>query len=207
VNTNGVATSVTARLYDKDNAIAGTPRTFTMNPYGATTPENVAAVFNTGTADLSNAWLSYESEQPIFAYASVLDNGTQDAITVVSIEDSGVAPPENPQPPNQVTIDVELTDFSITFSPAPSNLKVGDTVTLRIYNDGLHGFQLYSPSGVSLIAILPPTGSTTTRTFAITEPGSFGYTCTNTNCGTGHNSMQGTFSVGSQQPGGPGRDY
>ena len=197
VNPNNAPATVVWRLYDKNNALVGSGKTETMPPMSVISPQTLAAYLNAGSADLSEAWVSYSSDQPILAYGTVSDDRTADPTLIPASEDSGAA--QTVTPPTQAKVfDVTLHSFNITISPSPSSLKVGDQVTLHIHgNDTNHGFQLNSPTSKVIIeGFLVDPGTTVDRSFTVTEEGTFTYFCINNSCGTGHNSMFGTFSVG-----------
>jgi len=214
VNPVSANTTVQWRLYDRSNALVGTGE-MTMPPFGVTTPISMADPFfwdeiQSGL-DLSDAWVSFSASNPIFAYASVLDNGTTDQTFVPAVEDVGVAPEQPPPQATTHTFDVTLEDFSISFSPAPLNVKVGDTVILRIRRlEGTHGFQMTSPAFSTVVPDTRPTGTgVVERTFTVTQSGTYTYFCTVTTCdgGTGgHNFMSGSMQVGEEDnpPTGPG---
>jgi len=196
VNPNNVAANVVWYLYDRNNAPIGSGKAETMPPYSVISPQTIAAYFNSGTADLTEAWVSYTSDQPIFAYGTVSDDRTADPTLIPASADSGVQTTQ-PQPSGKI-FDVTLRTSSITFNPQPNGLVVGDVVTLHIHgNDTNHGFQLNSPTSKVLVPgqLIDP-GTTIDRTFTVTETGTFSYFCTNTTCSPGHNGMYGTFKVG-----------
>lgn len=201
VNPNTVPASVTWRLYDKNNALVATGSPMTMPAYAVIGPTNMTGTlfFNPGTADLSDAWVGYTSDQAIFAYASVVDNGTTDPTFIPASEDTG-APASTPAAPTARSFDVKLASFAITVTPAMDSLKAGDQVTFHIQAiDPGHGFQLVDPDGAILIPDRSgpyPTGTIFDQTFKITVNGTYSYFCTHPTCGSGHNSMQGTFDVG-----------
>ena len=117
LNAGPNTTTVSWRLYDRNNALAGTGD-LTLPPFGVSTPILMNSTFFwdqlTGGADLSDAWVSFSADQPIFAYGSVLDNGTEDQTFIAAVDDVGV-PPQEPEPqPTTHTFDVTLRDFSIT---------------------------------------------------------------------------------------------
>jgi plastocyanin len=206
VNPNNSAATVTWRLYDKNNAIVATGTPVVMPPFAVIGPTNMASgfFFNPGTADLSDAWVSYTSDKPIFAYSSVIDNSTTDPTFIPAVNDSGVPPSTTPQ---SKTFEVQLSSFQITFTPAAS-FSVGDQVTLNIHCEDLnHGFQLNAPDGTPVVpgVILSP-GKSVTKTFTVTAEGQYVYFCANPVCGSGHSNMVGSVQVGS---GGddPGRGY
>jgi plastocyanin len=212
VNPSASTVTVTWKLYAKDNSVVST-REMPLNPMSVLGPTNVTTLFTniTAGADLGDAWVSYSTsgDTPILVYASVVDNSTTDQTFVPAVDDKGI-PPTTPPPPISLSFDVELENFSISFSPAPNNIKQGDTVTLRIKNEGLHGFQLNGPNGATLVSAPSiADGGTVMRTFTAGQKGTYGYFCTNTSCdlvGGGHNFMAGTFTVGEESDG-PGRDY
>jgi len=211
VNPNSTAAHVTWRLYDKNNALVATGSPVTMPPYAVIGPTNMTAgfFFNANGFDLSDSWVGFTSDQPIFAYASVVDNVTTDPTYINMSKDSGTT---QTTAPSAKTFDVTLRSFQIDISPAigASTLKQGDQVTFRVTNvqtDTTHGFTLISPTGNVVVPsrfYAPGTG-TVAQNFTVTEEGTFTYFCTNTTCGTGHTSMTGAFDVG--QPSDPGGKY
>jgi plastocyanin len=195
VNPNNATANVTWRVYDKNNNQVGSGKSETMPPMSVISPQPMAAYLNAGTADLSESWVSYTSDQPIFAYGTVSDDRTSDPTLIPASEDTGGAAVTQP---TAKVFDVVLRTSTITFNPQPASLKVGDTVVLHIHgNDTTHGFQLNSPTNNVLVeGFLVPAGTSADRTFVINEEGTFTYFCINTSCSTGHNSMFGTFGVG-----------
>ena len=211
VNPNGAAAHVTWRLYDKNNAIVATGSPVTMPPFAVIGPTNMTAgfFFNANGFDLSDSWVSFTSDQPIFAYASVVDNVTTDPTYINMSRDSGTTQTTTP---SAKTFDVTLRSFEIGISPTigSSTLKQGDQVSFRVTNvqsDTTHGFTLIAPSGAVVVPsrFYEPGSGTVTQNFTIGEEGTYTYFCTNTTCGTGHTSMTGTFDVG--QPSDPGGKY
>lgn len=194
VNPSNTVVHVTWRLYDRNNAEVAS-RQETMPAYAVISPQPIASYFNPGTADLSEAWVSYTADHPIFAYGSVSDDRTADPTFIPATTDSGASQATQP---SGKTFDVTLRTSSITFNPQPNGLAVGDVVTLHIHgNDTNHGFQLNSPTLKVVVAGLQvDPGATVDRTFTVTETGTFSYFCTNTSCSPGHNAMYGTFKVG-----------
>jgi len=135
VNPNSVAANVTWTIYDKNNAVIGTPNKVTYAPMSATapTPMTAANIANATTGDFSDAWLSFSSDQPIFTYASVIDNGTTDQTFIPAVDDVGVPPSSTPPPPPTTqNFTVTLQDFSISITPDPSTLKPGDTAVFQV---------------------------------------------------------------------------
>lgn len=212
VNPNGTAANITWRVYDKTNAVIGSPHQMTMPPYGVVGPTSMTAFGDNipGTADLSDAWVGFVSDQPIVAYGSVVDNGSSDPTYVPASNDSD-PPSANSQPTTQV-FTVTLQDSHITITPTPTGLKVGDKVTFNISTaiNGLHGFRLTVPDGSE--DIVPdrgpyPANQVFTYNFTIPMQGTYFYTCTNSSCSPGHSTMQGTFNVGTSSVTDPGPHY
>ena len=203
VNSAASPTVINWVLYDRNNAIVGSGTT-TLPPFGVTPPTRMTADrwFQPAPAglDLSDAWVSYTATNPVFVYGSVVDNGVPgspngDQTFVSAVDDVGVPPASSG--PTTHTFDVTLEDFSIRFSPAPTNIKPGDRVTLRISRlNGVHGFQLTGPSFENLVPNTDLSRGPVTRTFDVTAQGTYSYFCTVTTCGEGHGVMFGTFDVG-----------
>ena len=204
VNPNATAANVTWRLYDKNNALVGSVKTITYAPFGVQGPTSLTSFADNvpGNADFSDAWASFVSDQPILAYASVIDNATTDPTFIPMSEDTGVPPTQS----GATTFNVTLQNFSITISPAPSTLKVGDQVIFHItVLESNHGFELDGPNGSAVIAgaIFSP-GMIVDKTFTVPSQGTYNYFCTNSGCGA-HTGMSGSFNVGNPtyDPGGP----
>ncbi|MDQ3281300.1 MAG: hypothetical protein M3Q69_07790 [Acidobacteriota bacterium] len=194
VNPNNATAHVTLKLFDKNSALAAT-KTIDIAPFGVLSPTSVPAFFGNPANDLSDSWMSYDSDQPLFLYGSVVDNTSTDPTFIPGAEDSGVAPPDNPEPPPAKIVTVTARDFTFTVSPS-APLKPGDTVTFRISNvQGDHGFYLAAPSGDELISIpLLPKSGVVERTVTLPSGGRYDFFCTNP-CGIGHSGMQGSFTV------------
>ena len=201
VNPNGATANVTWRVYDKTNAVIGSPHQMTMPPYGVVGPTPMTAFGDSipANADLSDAWVGFVSDQPIVAYGSVVDNGSSDPTYVPASNDSD--PPSSSSQPTVQTFTVTLLDSHITISPAPTGLKVGDHIQFKISTaiNGLHGFRLTVPDGSE--DLVPdrgpyPANQVFTYNFTIPMNGTYFYTCTNASCSPGHSTMQGTFDVG-----------
>jgi hypothetical protein len=206
VNPSGTPANVTWRVYDKSNGVIGTPHQMTMPPYGVVGPTPMTAFGDSipAGADLSDAWVGFVSDQPIIAYASVVDNGSTDPTYIPASADTD-PPSSTSTTPNTKTFDVTLRSFAIDVNPPLSGFKVGDQVTLNIHAiDPLHGFRLQGPSGADLV---PDKGTyrvgvTVVQNFTIGETGTYFYTCTNSDCGAGHTAMNGIFTVGGGSPDG-----
>lgn len=203
LNPNNAAATVTWRLYDKNNALIGAPKVETFPPYAVLGPTNVTGYFNSGSADLSDAWVSFTSDQPIFGYVSVVDNGTTDPTYIPADADSGSS--STPSTPNTKVFNVVEHSGSITFTPSIANagILLGDTIELHITsNDVDHQFQVNNPdSGIALAPTnIAPNAAAVVKTFTITKNGTWVFFCPLTGCSPGHSSMFGTFTVGDDSP-------
>jgi hypothetical protein len=187
VNPNAATANTTWRLYDKNNALVGTPKNVTLAPYAVISPQEMRGYLGAPSdADLSDAWIGYTSDQPIVAYASCVDNGTTDPPATSS------TPPST----NKVLSVVEHNG-RIDVSGAEA-LNVLDTVTVRVQVlDGPHGFELLDPNGADVIPVHGPTspGTTYEETFTVRRQGTYSFFCTNSGCGA-HTGMFGTFAIG-----------
>jgi hypothetical protein len=200
VNPNTTAATVTWRLYDKNNALVATGPPIAMPPLAVISPTNMAGTFffTAGSADLSDAWVNFTSDRPIFAYASIVDNATTDPTFIPMSPDSGTITTQ-PTGPTGKVYNVVLQNFQITITP-PINLpdlNQGDVVTFHItVRDSTHGFQLTDPNGIVVIqpAIFRP-GDVVDKTWTVPKKGTYKYFCVNPSCGAGHDSMTGEFSV------------
>ena len=202
-NPNAAVANVTWRLYDKNNAPVGNSKTIVMQPYGVIGPGGLAGYTDSvGAADISDAWLSYTSDQPIVAYGSVIDNGTTNPTYIPAAEDTGVAAS---QTPGGLTFAVtehggpSTATSAIDIVPAitQGTIRPGDTVTFQITaHDTTHGFRLVDPDFNILLDLTINPGTTIERTVTLATEGTWLYYCTNTTCSPGHNSMQGSFAVG-----------
>jgi plastocyanin len=196
-NPNATPANVTWRLYDKNNAVVGNPKVITIQPYGVIAPGGIAGYTDSvGSADLTDAWLSYTSDQPIVAYGSVIDNGTTDPTYIPAAEDTGVAVTT----PAGNVFTVTERSSSITISPtiAQGTLKPGDKVTFEVSgHDTTHGFRVVDPDGVTVLDLtVTPDSPVIERTITVATEGTYVYFCTITTCSPGHTSMIGNFPVG-----------
>ncbi|MGZ8832625.1 MAG: hypothetical protein ACXW19_05450 [Thermoanaerobaculia bacterium] len=211
VNPSNTVAHVTWRLYDKDNVIVATGSPLTVPPFGVLGPTaiNSGLFFNVGNSDLTDAWVSYSSDQPVFGWGSVVDNGTTDQIFVPPFEDTGVS-----QVPPPITIkefSVTLDSFLITISPDPKTLKANDQVVFHIKNEAnvTHGFQMNGPDGRPLVGsrFYSPSEGTVNQSFTVSAEGTYFYFCTQSSCGIGHPDMSGSFVVGKDTGIDPGDKY
>lgn len=197
VNPRNGVTNVTFKLFDKNNNLVSTGTAIQMPPFAVIGPTNIASTFffTPGAADLSDAWMSYTADNPVFAYASVIDNGTTDPTYIPAVAD---VVPNTPPPPEVKVFDVSERSGTISVTPALTGLKVGDQVKFRIVaTDVEHGFSLVDPNFNPLIGStsvepnLPPIE----KTFTIASPGTHQYFCTLSGCSAGHSSMVGSFTA------------
>jgi plastocyanin len=207
VNPNATAANVTWRLFDKNNALVGQSKTQVMPPFAVIAPTSIGAFADNcstsspclapSAADLTDAWISYESDQPLFAYSSIVDNFTADGTLIPAYEDTGVQQSEQP-PTVTATLNVTLRDGVITISPSPNGLQPGAVVKFLIHsNDHEHGFRLVGPTGtVHTDRTYVPADGIVEQIIKLSAEGTYAYMCTNTTCSTGHNSMYGTFVIG-----------
>jgi plastocyanin len=194
VNPNASVTKVTFKLYDRNNALAATA-TLDLQPFGVFGPSNIAGFFANPANDLSNAWITYEASQPMFAYASVLDNGSEDPTFIPASEDTGVAPPE----PQLTTVTVLAEDFHFTVTPS-GTLKAGQQVKFILSKaeaSGAHGIRITDSNFATILDVDLET-TPTERTITLPTAGAYFYVCTNSLCDLGsgsHFDMTGEFNV------------
>jgi hypothetical protein len=203
VNPNNVAASVTWRIYDKNNNLVGQPFTQAMPPMAVIGPQGMTTfgLASGSTADLSDTWITYSSDQPILAYGSVIDNLNSAGTYIAAASDSGGTAFSQPAPPAPAgkVYNVTLQSFQITITP-PINLpdlNVNDVVTFHItVRDSTHGFELLDPNGTVVLQpqIFNP-GDVIDKTWTVPRKGTYTYFCVNPSCGVGHNSMTGDFSI------------
>jgi plastocyanin len=205
VNPNNAPATITLRLYDRNNAQVGQTAlpSGPVAPFGVVGPTNVLSDFNT-SADLTDAWVSFDSDQPVFAYGSVVDNGTTDPTYIPFAPDSDNTT-SSATPAETYTITASRYVFAV--SPV-FNVTQGDLVLLRLTaTDTTHGFILIGPDGQTLIGPMDlQQGQTIEKTFSAAKEGTYSYSCTHHTCGVGHATMTGSFSIGppTKDPGGPG---
>ena len=196
VNIANATTNVTWNLYDKTNAKIATV-TKAMAAYEVTPPSNVVNFFPVPAgADLTDAWVSFSSNNPIFAYGSVIDNVSTDPTFVAMAQDTGSDPVVIT--PTVKAFTVVLSNFQIDFSGDPNTLKVGDAAKFTVSaTSGTHGFAMVGPDGSIVVGdnFYSAGGPSREYNFTISKTGTYTYFCTLSTCGTGHVDMAGTFSV------------
>ena len=202
MNPNTTAAVVTVRMYDKANAVVGTPFNVTVPPMSVEFPRNAESPLrlSSTTADFSEAWVSFESTQPVIGFASITDNRTADPFFELAFAD-----PVPTTTPTTKTFNVTARQFSFSVSGGAMVVNQGDHVIINVTSaDVVHGFALerYALGGVTARP-----GSTRTIEFDATVAGIFTYFCTETTCGTGHLEMTGELEVigPEDDPGGGGR--
>ena len=205
VNPNNATANTTWRLYDKNNALVGTPVQKALPPYAVISPQELRGFLGAPSdADLSDAWVGYTSDQPIVAYASVVDNGTTDPTYIPASEDTN--PPSNTTTqPGTKTLNVVEHNGHIDVSGAET-LLVGDTVNVHVQVlDGPHGFELIGPDGKDVIPVhlASAVGAVYDVSFVAVKSGTYSYFCANTACGA-HDGMFGSFSIGDPSDKPPG---
>lgn len=201
-NPNGVVANVTLKLYDKSNAVVST-KTIAFQPFGVQGPTSIADYFATPSSDISDAWISFESDEPVFLWGSVVDNGSIDPTFIPAADDTGVAPTIPPPQLKTVTVSAFSFAFDVT---GTEGLKEGDEVKFLVSaTDGPHGFRLFSPGGQILIDLGIVSSTTIEQVITLPASGTYAFLCTRELCGEGHTQMNGAFVVGS--PTDPGDRY
>ena len=144
-NPNTVSLTATIRLFDGPVLLGTMPVTL-----GPQTGAQVSDIYNTlkfGTLKTTNGYCTVESSvatAPVFAYAALADNTTQDTIFVVGAQDvvapqgfnpptatpsGGGAPTPTPTPQSGNTVIVNVGQSGgLNFSPSTAAIHVGDTV-------------------------------------------------------------------------------
>lgn len=190
VNPNASVANVNFKLYDKSNTAAGT-NTLTLQPYGAFFPATLGGFFGSPNRDLSDAWFSFDSDVPVFIYASVLDNGSEDPTFIPASADSGV----EVVVPQVKTVTITARNWAFTVAQSET-LRAGDQVTFRISkSEGTHGFVLQAPNGEVLINMPTMPLSVVEQTITLPASGNYQFFCTNGGCGAGHSEMSGELAV------------
>ncbi len=193
-NTANAVAHVTWRLYDKAGAVVSKVDE-ELQPYGVLGPANITSYFNNNTADLSDAWVGFVSDQSILAYGSVVDNGSTDQTYVPAVPDTGTIPAD--PTPTVKTVTIVARDFAFT-TTLSGGIKQGDQVKFlvsQVANAAPHGFQLFDPNGTPIIAFGFLDVQPSEQTITISSKGTYIFVCSNSTCGTGHTSMTGELVV------------
>lgn len=146
VNPNSTPANVTFRLYDKSNVLL-TGNTITIPPMGVIAPTNMVSglFFNPGASDLTDAWVSYGSDQSVLVYASVIDNCTSDPTFVSMAEDATPAGAKTVFFPTASATSTK-TDVRL-FNPSPST---DITVQATVLPAGNHDNSAAAPHAVTV---------------------------------------------------------
>jgi len=194
VNPNATVANIAFKLYDKTNTLAGT-NNLTLQPFGVFAPTNIVSFFGNPNRDLSDAWISFESDVPVFLYASVVDSGSEDPTFIPASSDTGVAPPVEPEPQVK-TVTIVARNFEFVTTQSGGAIKAGDKIKLTISRaEGTHGFVLLNPNGQVVVEQNALPGTPTTFEVTMTLAGQYTYVCTNSGCGVGHDDMSGDINV------------
>ena len=192
VNPNNAVATIKFTLYDKTNAVAGT-NTLSLQPFGVFAPTEISGFFGSPNRDLSNAWISFSSDQPVFVYASALDNGSEDPTFIPASEDTGI----EPVVPQQKTVNIMAENWFFLVTPS-APLAAGDQVRFVITSsEDRHGLTLFSPTGQVLFSIGSfGEGEIIERLVTLPSNGGYTYVCAFSGCGAGHSDMNGVLNVG-----------
>jgi hypothetical protein len=216
VNPNSSTANITFKLYDKNNALVSTGSAIAVQPMGVIGPTNMTSgtFFSPGSADLSEAWVSYSSDQPVLVYASLVDNGTSDPTFIAMNADSGSSTTGTP---STKTVQINVHQFTID---VPGGLATailpGDVVTFQITNTDPngklpHGFEMDDPNGnqIFTIASVAPGQTLTRGPFTFTTQGTYNAYCTQVSCGDSnqHGLMFVQLIVGQPSDGQPRPGY
>ena len=195
VNPNATIANVKLKLHDKDSATAGSEKTIVLQPFGVLSPTEVGGFFGNAGSNLSDSWISYDSDQPILVWGSIVDNGSEDPTFATAFEDTGVAPPA----PQQVTLTIVAEDFSFAVTPS-ATLKAGAQVKLIVSKkegSGQHGLRV-TDSNFATIIDRVLTVTPFEQVVTLPTAGTYFMVCTNTLCDNGsgdHFEMTGEFTV------------
>lgn len=194
VNPNAVTANVTFKLYDRSNAVAATAN-LQMPPFAVLGPTNIAGFFGSPANDLTNCWIAYSSDQPLFAYGSILDNGSEDPTFITASADSGVEPAQ----PQLTTITIVAEDFRFVKTEL-GPLKAGAQVRFLLSKaaaSGAHGIRI-TDSDFNTLVDVNLSSTPVERIVTLPKSGTYFYVCTNSLCdigGSGHLDMTGEFHV------------
>lgn len=195
VNPNAVPATVKMKLFDATSLAAGSEKTFTLQPFGVLQPTELASFFGNQGSNLSDAWFSFNSDQPIFVWGSVVDNGSEDPTFVTAFDDTGVEPPA----PQMTTVTIVAEDFRFVVTPS-GPLKAGTQARFLISKatgSGAHGIRV-TDSNFATLFEADLTSSQQERIVSLPGPGQYFYVCTNSLCDFGsgqHFDMTGEFTV------------
>lgn len=169
-NATGSTANVVWRVYDRFGAVVGDPKTIAMPPYAVIAPSDVRT-FGTSipaAADLSEAWVSFTSNQPIVAYASVVDNGSTDQTYIPSAVDTDPPPP---------TTNPGVLNLTGTFAGTDSHGTMSLVLTQTGSSLSGHGSASLPYPYPGLDFIVTGTVNGTTVTLAMVSNGGCYYEC------------------------------
>lgn len=205
VNPNATEANITFKLYDRSNAVVGT-RNLNVKPFGVVPPTDIVGFFGNPGSDLTDAWISFESDQHVFLYGSVVDGGSEDPTFITAADDSGTPPPP-PPPPQTKTITIHASDGHFDISGA-AGLELNDEVKFIVTGEGgVHGIRVFSPNGSTLFTLEPLGSNPSERTVILSATGTYDFVCTRPTCSSGHTEMFGAFTVGPSTGPGNGDRY
>jgi plastocyanin len=142
-NPNTVSVTATIRLFDGPVLLGTMP--VTLGPQAGAQLSDIYNTLKFGTLKTTNGYCTVESSvatAPVFAYAALADNTTQDTIFVVGAQDAAAPPGFNP--PTATPAGGVPTPPAPTPTPTPHS---GNTV---IVNVGQNGAISFSPSTVAI---------------------------------------------------------
>jgi hypothetical protein len=185
------------KLHDKNSAAAGTEKTIVLQPFGVLVPTELGSFFGNAGSDLSDAWISYDSDQPLLVWGSIVDNGSEDPTFATAFEDTGVAPPAPPL----ATMTIVAEDFRFVLTPN-GTLKAGAQarfILSKVSGSAPHGLRI-TDSSFNVILDVDLTTTPIERVVTLPTSGTYFYICTNNTCDDahgnhGHDDMFGDFTV------------
>lgn len=219
LNPNSAAANVTMKLYDKSNNLVSTGTAIAVQPMGVIGPTNMTSGFffspGSSTDALSDAWVSYSSDQPVIVYASVVDNGTLDPTFIPMAADSGGT--SSTPSTKSVTITVHSWGIDVAGGLTTAILP-GDVVNFSVVNSDPatgklpHGLELDDPNGNLVFSISSIAGGQTLARgpFTFNTQGTYNLYCTQSSCGTAtgqHDTMFVQVIVGQPSDGLPRPGY
>jgi hypothetical protein len=197
VNPNATVAHVKLKLNDKSSAAAGTEKSITLQPFGVLQPIEIGGFFGNAGSDLSDSWISYDSDQPLLVWGSIVDNGSEDPTFATAFEDTGVAPPAQQLP----TMTIVAEDFRFVLTPN-GTLKGGAQarfILSKANGTAPHGLRI-TDSSFNVILDVDLTTTPIERVVTLPTSGTYFYICTNNTCDDahgnhGHDDMFGDFTV------------
>jgi len=131
LNTSEEPATITLRLHAEDGSDTGAI-SFVLRPLAGIAPTSITTLLPGATgADLSDAWISYESDRPVVVYGSIIDNRTSDPAWVPSVGD----PEQLPTQPEAREYSIRGTGSRLTVEGSATGTMtatVGERVRLRL---------------------------------------------------------------------------